>query len=112
MAEGEKKTLRLVARYADRCNLFAVGVDEVGRKLDVLRRHCEDEHRDYHTIDPTLIAPGNPLDDPDRFLAEMGRYAELGFTTVALMPTEDPVDFVHQLGKQIIPGLEALENPR
>lgn len=108
---GERKTLKLVARYADRCNLFTTGVDNVARKLDVLRRHCEDEQRDYSTIDPTLIAPGNPLDDPEGFLAEMGRYAELGFSTVSLMPPDDPVEFTHRLGKEIIPGLAALENP-
>src|SRR5437588_5974645 len=38
---GERKTLRLVARYADACNLFA-GPDELPHKLDVLRRHCEE----------------------------------------------------------------------
>ena len=38
---GERKTLRLVARYADACNLFAADAEEVAHKLDVLRRHCE-----------------------------------------------------------------------
>src|SRR5579862_3526696 len=45
---GEKKTLRLVAKYADACNLFA-GVD-TAHKLDVLRQHCEAVGRDYDTI--------------------------------------------------------------
>ena len=40
---GEQKTLRLVARYADACNLFAYGgPDLIRHKLDILRRHCED----------------------------------------------------------------------
>src|SRR3954463_13708788 len=42
---GEKKTLRLVARYADACNLFAAEPAEAAHKLDVLRRHCDDEDR-------------------------------------------------------------------
>src|SRR6201992_2298029 len=40
---GEKKTLRLVAKYADSCNLFGSSVDEVKHKLDVLRGHCDTE---------------------------------------------------------------------
>jgi alkanesulfonate monooxygenase len=41
---GEKKTLRLVAQYADACNLF--DVPELERKLDILREHCEALGRD------------------------------------------------------------------
>jgi alkanesulfonate monooxygenase SsuD/methylene tetrahydromethanopterin reductase-like flavin-dependent oxidoreductase (luciferase family) len=55
---GERKTLRLVARYAQACNLFP-GPD-LAHKLDVLRSHCEAEGRDYaHTVCPraTLVAP-------------------------------------------------------
>src|SRR6266536_6531100 len=44
---GEKRTLLLVARYADACNLFASSPHDVAHKLDVLRRHCDDEGRDY-----------------------------------------------------------------
>ncbi len=43
---GERKTLRLVARYGDACNLFASSPDEVAHKLDVLRGHCDDAGRD------------------------------------------------------------------
>src|SRR5205807_698617 len=48
---GERKTLRLVARYADACNLFPT--PEVGRKLDVLKAHCEAEGRNYDEIEKT-----------------------------------------------------------
>ena len=50
---GEQKTLRLVARYADACNLFPT--PEVAHKLDVLKRHCEEEGRDYASIDKTSM---------------------------------------------------------
>ncbi len=51
---GEKKTLRLVAQYADACNLFVYGGEDVIRqKLDVLRGHCEDIGRDYDEIERT-----------------------------------------------------------
>src|ERR1700679_3051486 len=48
---GEKKTLRMVAKYAQACNLF--GGPELGHKLDVLREHCEREGRDYDEIEKT-----------------------------------------------------------
>jgi F420-dependent oxidoreductase-like protein len=50
---GERKTLRLVARYAQACNLFP-GPD-LAHKLDVLRAHCEAEGRDYDEIEKTCI---------------------------------------------------------
>ncbi len=49
---GERKTLRLVARYADACNLF--DSPELAHKLDVLREHCEREGRDYAAIEKTV----------------------------------------------------------
>ncbi len=53
---GEKKTLRLVAQYADACNLFAAPGSEVLRhKLDVLKAHCERLGRDYATIEKTTL---------------------------------------------------------
>jgi F420-dependent oxidoreductase-like protein len=59
---GEKKTLRLVAQYADACNLFG-GPEQVGPKLDILRAHCDRLGRDYSTIEKTTLgtvhlAPG------------------------------------------------------
>ncbi len=66
---GEQKTLRLVARYADACNLFAYGGAEMIRhKLDVLRRHCEDVGRDYEEIERTALGTVNLA--PDGMTAE------------------------------------------
>src|SRR6202034_4672761 len=48
---GERKTLRLVARYADACNIF--DTPELAHKLDVLRGHCASEGRDYAEIEKT-----------------------------------------------------------
>ena len=57
---GEKRTLRLVAQYADACNLFAYGgPDLVRHKLDVLRGHCEDVGRDYEEIERTALGTVN-----------------------------------------------------
>jgi F420-dependent oxidoreductase-like protein len=53
---GEKKTLRLVAKYGDACNLFArLGDDALQHKLDVLRGHCEAEGRPYSAIEKTTL---------------------------------------------------------
>jgi F420-dependent oxidoreductase-like protein len=58
---GEQKTLRLVARYADACNLFAMpgeeGLATLSHKLDVLRAHCEAEGRPFAAIEKTVLGP-------------------------------------------------------
>jgi F420-dependent oxidoreductase-like protein len=58
---GEQKTLRLVARYADACNLFAMpgeeGLATLSHKLDVLRAHCEAEGRPFDAIEKTVLGP-------------------------------------------------------
>ena len=105
---GERKTLRLVARYADACNHFGSSPDVVARKLDVLQGHCEVEGRDPATIARTLLYVRDPLHDVDAFLAEMEGYGGLGISTVELMPVGDPVAFVERVGKEIVPRLADL----
>jgi F420-dependent oxidoreductase-like protein len=85
---GERKTLRLVARYGDACNLFASSPAEVRHKLDVLRGHCATEGRDYDTILKTLTYSGEPATDGDldAFLRDITGYTELGVDTVILAP--------------------------
>ena len=103
---GEKKTLLLVARYADACNLFGRGgTDDVARKLDVLRGHCAAEGRDYDTIEKTVVADRSPLDDTDGFLAEVSAYAALGVTEVQVTPDRHPVEFAQRLGDEVLPRL-------
>jgi F420-dependent oxidoreductase-like protein len=82
---GEKKTLRLVAQYADACNIFASSVDFVGQKLGVLRGHCADVGRAYSDIRKTIMAQIDPA-DADAFLKEMEGYAALGVHEVIVMP--------------------------
>ncbi|MGC4745897.1 LLM class F420-dependent oxidoreductase [Micromonospora sp. DT201] len=104
---GEKKTLLLVARYADACNLFGTdkGADEVARKLDVLRGHCAAEGRDYDAIEKTVVASRSPLNDTDGFLAEVSDYAALGVTEVQVTPDRHPVEFASRLGDEVLPRL-------
>ncbi|MFI7606119.1 LLM class F420-dependent oxidoreductase [Micromonospora sp. NPDC049366] len=102
---GEKKTLLLVARYADACNLFDTGVDEVRRKLDVLRDHCAAEGRDYDSIEKTLVMRVSPVDEPDAFLTAVRDYAALGVTEVQVTPDRHPVEFAERVSERIVPKL-------
>ncbi|WP_215549758.1 LLM class F420-dependent oxidoreductase [Amycolatopsis sp. CA-230715] len=87
---GEKKTLRLVARYADACNLLSSTPEEVAHKLDVLRRHCDDAGRDYAEIEKTGVYNGEALrhGDLDGVAAELAPFAKLGITKVIVMPPD------------------------
>jgi len=71
---GEKRTLRLVAQYADACNVPDIpdGGATVRHKLDVLRRHCEAVGRDYETIEKTISTRIGPGEDPDAFAERLG----------------------------------------
>ncbi len=106
---GEKKTLRMVAQYAQACNIFAEGVDVMTHKLDVLRRHCDDVGTDYDAIEKTMILVGDPIGDTDGFLAEMGEYAALGISLVTTGPTEgDPVAWTTEMCDRVLPRLATL----
>ncbi len=99
---GEKKTLRLVARYADACNLFA-GHDEA-RKLDVLRRHCEEIGRDYDTVYKTVYYVFDPSRGTQRIIDELGALAALGFdAAIGAVAGVWDVAPVEVIGADVIP---------
>jgi F420-dependent oxidoreductase-like protein len=104
---GERKTLRLVAQYADACNLFGSPSDEIAHKLDVLRGHCDDVGRDYDSISKTVLAGRTrPLDDVDAWLAMVEEYAGLGVDQVWASPDpSDPVRWTEQMAEQVVPRL-------
>jgi F420-dependent oxidoreductase-like protein len=102
---GEKKTLRLVAQYAQACNLFAS--PELPHKLDVLRRHCADLGRDYDDIEKTVMMrfqPGANGENIDSMLEQLRELADLGVSEV-----HGSVEHVSQLtplelmGERVIP---------
>jgi alkanesulfonate monooxygenase len=94
---GEQKTLRLVAKYADACNIFFN--PEVGRKLDVLRAHCEREGRDYDAIDKTTMVWVTPDTTRDELLQQLERIRETGFTVAyAVCFGPEPLAGVELLG--------------
>lgn len=105
---GERKTLRLVAKYADACNLFASSPADIAHKLEVLTRHCDTEGRDPASIDKTILAMSNPLEDTDAFIAQMAEYVALGVEAVELMPMGDPISYATQVGERVVPALAQL----
>ena len=111
---GEKKTLRLCARYADACNLFAgpqSGPAQVKAKLDVLAAHCAREGADYHRIRKTILwaSPLDPAADGSGFVEQMRRYADAGIEEVHVMPfTGDPAAFIDGLGHNVAAHLASL----
>lgn len=103
---GERKTLRLVAQYADACNLFGQAPEVVAHKLEVLQRHCDDVGRDYADIQRTMLAATDPLADVDAFLTRMAEYAAVGIELVTLVPAgDDPVAWTTQLCQDVLPRL-------
>ena len=107
---GEKKTLRLVAQYADACNLFAG--PQVRHKLDVLRRHCDDVGRDYDEIEKTVLfnfAIGERGERVGAVIDGLREMAALGFTVAhgGVRGLHDVRRF-EIFAKEIIPAAEAL----
>jgi F420-dependent oxidoreductase-like protein len=108
---GERKTLRLVAQYADACNLFATTPAELTHKLDVLHRHCDDVGRDPGEITTTFLnrSPLSGADDVERFVDEMAEYAKLGADTVIVVPPGDrPAAWVEEVCAPAVPLLAEL----
>src|SRR3954454_10331422 len=77
---GERRTLRLVARYADACNVFDIpdGGTTVRHKLEVLQRHCDEVGRPFGDILKTISTRLSPGQSPDDFARELERIGSLG----------------------------------
>jgi F420-dependent oxidoreductase-like protein len=104
---GEKKTLRLVAKYAQACNLF--GTPEVEHKLEVLRGHCEREGRNYNDIEKTVMTsldPGENGENVDAILQQLQHYARLGISEAhGIVPGVWKLSPLKILGKEVVPTI-------
>jgi alkanesulfonate monooxygenase SsuD/methylene tetrahydromethanopterin reductase-like flavin-dependent oxidoreductase (luciferase family) len=105
---GERKTLRLVARYADACNLFAT--TDLTHKLNVLREHCAEQGRDYDAIEKTAQVRydlGENGENVEQTIEYLHGLSELGFTvahgTLAQAGTLRPFEY---LAERVIPAVE------
>ncbi|WP_436537336.1 LLM class F420-dependent oxidoreductase [Actinoplanes sp. HUAS TT8] len=107
---GEKKTLLLVAKYADACNLFPG--PELQHKLDVLKRHCDTVGRDYDEIQKTVIyrfAIGERGEKVGEVIDDMRRFAAMGFAvTHGGVPEAWDTKKFEIFRDEIIPAAEAL----
>jgi F420-dependent oxidoreductase-like protein len=114
---GERKTLRLVAQYADACNFFAVprpGVLE--HKLEVLREHCQTLGRPYDQIEKTSLgAPhitrngGDGTKTPKEAIEHFRWLAGLGFDqAIFSMPNVSDPDIFDLLAQEVIPAVHEL----
>jgi F420-dependent oxidoreductase-like protein len=103
--DGEKKTLRLVARYADACSLRPG--PQVPGKLDVLRRHCEEEGRDYDSIEKTCafaLDVGERGEKVDELIGQLRWLSEMGIETViGFVPRVDRISPLEIIGREVIP---------
>jgi F420-dependent oxidoreductase-like protein len=110
---GEQRTLRLVAQYADACNLFTYGgSDLIRHKLEVLRGHCDDVGRDYQDIERTGLGTANlaagamTAEDVIGFCREMN---EAGIQHLIFnVPHVSDIEPLETFGEKIIPAVAEL----
>jgi F420-dependent oxidoreductase-like protein len=107
---GEKKTLRLVAQYADACNLFNTGGEEISRKLDILKRHCDEVGRPYNEIERTALGQvrlGAGSMSPADLIATCRDLAKVGIQhfifSVADVQDIKPLETI---GREVIPAVK------
>jgi F420-dependent oxidoreductase-like protein len=110
---GEKQTLRLVAKYADACNLFArMGVDTVRAKLDILKQHCEKVGRDYSEIEKTTLSTVHLAPEKmnaGNVIEECKALAAIGIQhAIFNMPNVHEIKPLEIFGREIIPALADL----
>jgi len=104
---GEKKTLRLVAKYAQACNLFPT--PELAHKLEVLREHCVREGRNYDDIEKTVMLaldPGERGENVDSILENLQKMAALGISHAhGIVPRVWKLDPLTTLGREVVPAI-------
>jgi F420-dependent oxidoreductase-like protein len=105
---GERKTLRLVARYGDACNLMVMGADDTAPRLDALRAHCEREDRDPAAITRTVTFVADPFADLDTFLRTIDALAALGVDEVVVMAGTDAQAVAERVVREIVPRVTGL----
>ena len=108
---GEKKTLRIVAQYADVWNSTDYELDVVAHKLDVLQRHCDTVGRDIADIQKTVGLFIDPFDDVDKYLKSVEGLAGLGVGLINTGPfpgNPDPAGFVKRFGDEVMPRIDQI----
>ena len=111
---GPNKTLRMVAQYADACNIGDwVGRENMQKALDTLKEHCESLGRDYDTIEKTSLCTvnlsGDDDDTVDSVISLIKELSEMGFThAIFNMPDVYKITPLETFAKEIIPAVAKL----
>jgi F420-dependent oxidoreductase-like protein len=109
---GERKTLRLVARYGDMCNLFDLPgtgyADNLRHKLQVLRSHCEDAGRDYDAIEKTVSSFVDPEEGRTRILDHLTELADLGIDHAMVSPRQPWDEATLEWVAAMVPDVHAI----
>jgi F420-dependent oxidoreductase-like protein len=108
---GERKTLRLVARYGDACNIFArYGRRDLVRKLDKLRQYCEEEGRSYDAISKTTLTQWNPArQSAQEIVDQLAELRDIGFDTViASLRAVETLKPIETLARDVFPQAATL----
>jgi F420-dependent oxidoreductase-like protein len=108
---GEKKTLRLVAKYGDACNVFGDAA-AVGRKLDILKRHCDEVGRDYAQIEKTCMGRAHLASGQESaadLIARCKALAAVGVQhAIFNMPNVHELAPLEAFGREVIPEVAGL----
>jgi F420-dependent oxidoreductase-like protein len=109
---GPAKTLRMVAQYADACNIGDwVGTENMQKALDTLKGHCESLGRDYGTIEKTCLGTVHLSGDDtvDSITSRIKKLSEMGFTQAIFnMPDVYKITPLETFAKEIIPAVAEL----
>jgi F420-dependent oxidoreductase-like protein len=109
---GPNKTLRMVAQYADACNIGDwVGTENMQNALDALKRHCETLGRDYASIEKTTLCTVNlsAKDTVGSVISRIKKLSAMGFThTIFNMPDVYTMTPLKTFAKEIIPAVTGL----
>jgi alkanesulfonate monooxygenase len=106
---GERKTLRLVAQYADATNVFG-GPTAIHHKYEVLREHCKAVGRDPDEIERSTLQNINlGSDSPAQIVDRFGELGDAGaqHVIVNVVNVHDPAN-IETIGRDVIPQLSAL----
>jgi len=109
---GEKITLRLVAKYADACNLFMADAELLRQKIDVLKRHCEEVGRNFSEIELTSLGTLNLAAGgmtPAQVIEKCQAMSSLGFQHLIFnMPNVYEIKPLETIGREVIPQVAGL----
>ena len=109
---GPKKTLRMVAQYADACNFFeGAGLDKMADSLETLKSHCERLGRDYDAIEKTSLGTVHLSKDDtvEGVIDRVQKLSELGFThAIFNMPDVYEITPLETFAKEVIPAVKEL----